>query len=156
MPGENEDPLNLPSEEAALERFKKIRAELEAMDLPDLPEDEVERRTQAVANIPSGLPEVPKLEDIRANAWAAKEKHDSTKAETERKQAQDQKNARGLGVGLMVAYLIMGFPFLGIGIGWVLDAQLNANVYKGLGALIGSTVGVTVSIIYINNSNKGK
>jgi F0F1-type ATP synthase assembly protein I len=156
MPGENDDPLNMPNDDEAFDRFKKIRAELEAMELPELPVDELEARKAAIANIPSGLPEVPKLEDVRTNAWAGKERHDNVKAETERRHEQDKKSAQGLGSGLMVAYLIMGFPFLGIAIGWVLDLTLKSNIFKGIGVLIGMTLGVVCTVTYLNNSDKNK
>jgi len=154
MPGENDDPLNMPSEDAALERFKKIRAELEAMELPDLPEDEIDKRTQAISSIPSSLPEVPSLESIRAKAWESKERYDSKKAETAKAYRQDRENAQGLGVGLSIAYIIVGFPFVGILLGWLLDWKLGTQYIKGIGALAGATMGIVVALAQINRNAK--
>jgi F0F1-type ATP synthase assembly protein I len=63
---------------------------------------------------------------------------------------QSAESYRGLGVGLTVAYTIIGFPLLGMGIGWLVDRNDPARMSIGIGALIGSVVGVGAAIWMLN------
>jgi hypothetical protein len=142
-------------DEAPEDRFQKIRAELEAMKLPDLGDEEIEPR------LPSGvsraeLPDVPDIETIKSQAWQAKDRFDAKKIETAKQLKLDQESSRGLGIGLVVAYTILGVPMGGLLIGWVADYFLKTNICRGLGALAGFVVGIIIVMGQLNQKTSGK
>ena len=105
-------------------------------------EDELDRRIREL-----GLDETPSIEQakqegnkideefsarlkaLEERAQAAKQVRDSQAAQVMRKEKNDRESAIGLGIGLTIAYTIIGMPLLGVGIGWILDKALGTTLY---------------------------
>ncbi len=139
-----------PSDAEIAERLRKVREELSQMEgLPELPEDRIPQLKPA-----PDLPPVPdfdqQLSDLEARAEAAKQKRAGQIRTEKRQMERDAESHRGLGIGLSVAYTIIGVPLLAIAIGWAMDNAQGTNVYRGLGALIGSVVGIVFAIVLLN------
>ena len=151
MDGEN-DPLNLHSEDASVDRFRKIREELEAMALPDLPGE-----AELHAKIPEDLhrlrlPDVPEVDRITAKAWETKAKYDAGKRQVEKRQTLERDSAVGLGQGLTFVYTFLGMPLVGFGLGFLVDLWLKTAIFRGLGALAGATIGVWLALVQLNRN----
>lgn len=82
-----------------------------------------------------------RIRDIEQRAAAAKRKHGSVR-ETDQKSAMISKDtARGIGVGMSIAYAILGVPMVGMGIGWIFDARIgdgSGTLWRLVGFLIGA------------------
>lgn len=79
---------------------------------------------------------------------------DNRNQETERKQLSDGESARGLGVGLSVAYTIIGLPLAGVVIGWLVDQRLGTQTFRSLGVLLGSVFGIAAALLILSRSNR--
>lgn len=91
-----------------------------------------------------------KLKALEKRATEAKRQHEKTKARVEAQRADDGKAAKGLGIGLTVAYAIIGTPLVGFGAGWALDQTLGTRGWQsGLG-LLGAFLGVGYAVFVLN------
>lgn len=138
-----------PSNEEIEARLRRIRDELTSSD------DYLELGN---ANMPDlkPLPQIPddpsfdeKLADLERRAIEAKARREEAESRKSKALKKDAESHRGLGVGLTVAYTIIGMPLLGIGIGWLIDVNQGTQAYRGLGALIGSVLGVIGAVIVL-------
>jgi F0F1-type ATP synthase assembly protein I len=93
------------------------------------------------------------LKRVESRAAEAKAAQEALRSEAERIGAADGDSARGLGVGLSIAYTIIGVPLLGVLVGWIVDSQLGTNVWKGLGMLIGAVIGIALAFVFLNRTN---
>jgi F0F1-type ATP synthase assembly protein I len=66
-----------------------------------------------------------RLAAFEAKARARREVHETEKAAARAEQAADAESVRGVGVGLSLAYTILGLPLAGFGVGWLLE---NAGI----------------------------
>lgn len=145
-----------PDDEEIAARLRRVREELNQMDdLPELPEDKIPQ----LAPTPE-LPKVPdfdeRLRDLEARAQAAKDRRE-TKARTEaRRLASDAESNRGLGIGLTVAYAIIGLPLFGIGVGYAIDSANGTTIFRGFGALVGSILGIVGAVVILNRQQNQK
>lgn len=142
-----------PSDDEIEARLRKVREELEAMEgLPELPEDRLPQLKPAPA-----LPNFDeRLAELEAKAKSVKERRDGAVQQQKRQMARDAESQRGLGVGLTVAYAIVGVPLFAIAIGWVVDQRLGTDIYRGMGALIGSILGIVGAVFILNKyQNRG-
>lgn len=156
--------------------FKKVREELEnfeaseedasltleqrlqkAMDEVDqlTPDDAIDaERERLERNVSEAVPELPNFDDRLARleqaAREARGRHETVKHEQARKQTSDGESARGLGIGLTVAYAILGMPLLGAGLGWLIDRQMGTSNYMGILCTIGAIVGVVFAVMTTN------
>jgi F0F1-type ATP synthase assembly protein I len=143
-----------PDDEEIAARLQRVREELSQMEgLPELPEDKIPQ----LAATPN-LPKVPdfdeRLRDLESRAQAAKDRRES-KARTEaRRLANDAESHKGLGLGLTVAYAIIGVPLFGILVGYGLDSANGTNMFKGMGALVGSICGIIGAVVILNRQNQ--
>jgi len=147
----------LPDDDDISARFEKIREQLHGMDLPELPEAEIERLQSGVATPKVDHANVEsRLKDLESRAQHAKGQYQTAiNKPTPKEVESSSKSTRGLALGMMIAYTIMGLPLAGIGIGALIDWWLGSVMGKGIGALAGSVLGVTMAIKMINaNANK--
>ncbi len=78
-------------------------------------------------------PEMPDLDPelearlaaFEAKARARREVHETEQAAVRAERASDAESVRGAGIGLSLAYTILGLPLAGYGVGWLLE---NAGV----------------------------
>jgi F0F1-type ATP synthase assembly protein I len=97
-----------------------------------------------VDSVPSSSKELPDIPE-----WTPPKR--TQNEENERRMAADQKAYRGLGVGLTIAYTIIGLPLVGLAIGWALDtAATGGNLFRALGCVAGMTLGVFMAIRMMN------
>jgi hypothetical protein len=134
MAGENDDPLNVPGEQAAQERFRKIREELEAMELPDLPSSEELRRRLPLTDenySAKRFPEAPQVTIDKRNPTI--------------NVGDDKDNMRGLGLGVTIAYTLTGAIIGGGFIGYA----VNHAVGFAYGALGGAVLGIAFAALLL-------
>lgn len=126
MPEEPESPTD--AERAIEERVRQAQGEIAEID------DEFHERLRA-------------LEQRAEDAHGGYQKKE---AEKQRAQRSDGESSRGLGVGLSVAYTILGMPMVGAGIGWFVDKQTGLKVFLGLGTVGGAVLGVVFALVILS------
>lgn len=94
-----------------------------------------------------------KLRNLEARADKAKSLRQNQTREVNRKLASDREAARGLGIGISIAYTIIGLPLFGAGVGWLVDSRLGVDFWKGIGVLIGAILGIGMAFYMINRRN---
>ncbi len=75
--------------------------------------------------------------------------HEARKIEAEQKQKGDREATKGLGLGMSVAYAIIGVPVFGYGIGFLIDKSSGSTTFAGFGMLIGCLVGIAVAVVML-------
>lgn len=94
-----------------------------------------------------------KLRELEEKANKAKARESVRVATKDEMRRSDAESARGLGVGLSIAYTILGTPLLGLGIGWVLDNRYQSTVFKGIGTVSGAVLGIILAFWMMNRKN---
>ncbi|HMS54947.1 MAG TPA: AtpZ/AtpI family protein [Fimbriimonadaceae bacterium] len=93
-----------------------------------------------------------KLEDRADSAQAERQ---AKQKELETRQKSERTSTLGLGVGLSVAYVIIGMPIAGWAIGLLIDKQTGGVMANGIGMLIGAVLGI-VAVVMILNKHQNK
>ena len=139
-----------PSDDDIAARLRRVREELDQMELPDLPED-------AIPQVPPG-PKAPDFdEQFRAldeKVSRVRDQWDTNKKTEAKKLASSAETNRGLGIGMSVAYTIIGLPLVGFGIGVAADQATGSTIWRGVGGFLGSVIGVVGAIILLNKYQK--
>jgi len=65
-------------------------------------------------------------------------------------------SARGLGLGLTVAYTFIGCPLMGALIGWGIDQWRHTDIYKGLFMMIGAAGGLALVVMFLKRAEAPK
>ena len=166
MVDEPNDKLELPSDEELAARFEQVRAKLDAQ-LPG-PGDELqldlqaEAMTSKVAQIASKTPQPESLEeldaklsDIQARAQTARQSHQRSIGLDPKEIESSARKARGSGLGLMGAYMILGFPMVFAAIGYFVDrARGGGTTWTGILTTIGAALGVFVTVAMLQKHAK--
>ncbi|MDR3691244.1 MAG: hypothetical protein P4L46_17825 [Fimbriimonas sp.] len=136
-------------------RFERIRDELSGMDLPELPESEVARLNEATPH-PDLEEEAmdARLANFESRLKRAKNSYQTQYNKEPKQLAQRRDEAHGLGIGLNVAYTIIGMPLLGASVGWGLDRLTGLHVWTALLCISGATLGVVIAILTVNKENR--
>ncbi len=140
-----------PEDESTEERFRRVQEELRALELPNMPDDEVEARVARIKErTPTGLPDVPtdldaRLGKFESRAAAAKVVHDKAKGTEYSRIASDGKATRGLGVGLAIAYALIGLPLVGALLGFLLS-RVVGGPWVAIGAVLGFIGGIAFTV----------
>ena len=122
---------------------------------PGTPEDIADRARSRADDLDREFSERINSLDARMNAGRAR--HEASRIKAQRESMSDPESARGLGVGLTVAYAIIGTPILlflvGIGVDKLVGVPADAPMKwsAGLG-LLGMIVGVTFAIMVANRA----
>lgn len=95
-----------------------------------------------------------RLQALEDKARKQKLIRENTARETQRRQNSDASGTRGLGIGLSVAYTIIGMPLFGVAVGWFLDERSGTLIYRNLGVLIGSVLGIVGAIVILSRANR--
>jgi F0F1-type ATP synthase assembly protein I len=120
-----------------MDSLSQIPDTIEAPKIP-LPEDDVEIAAR--------------LKELEARTEKAKVAREAAIAKDKRSARDDQKNSKGLGLGMTVAYMLTGVPIGGAFLGWLIDRQLHTIVWKGYCALLGAFIGLAMVIITLNRN----
>lgn len=145
-----------PSDELDAQ-IREAEAKLRAA-LSDNGSDEPE---EANFEIPHFSREDPLDEDLRRRVDRFGKKLDDIGArrESQRKTKKSQSEldrdaARGLGIGMMVAYLIIGVPLIGALVGYFIDRATNGANAMAIGVVVGAVLGVAMAISVMNRANR--
>lgn len=94
-----------------------------------------------------------RLAQFEDKAQAARSAFHRTKSEKERQQQIDADSTKGLGIGMTVAYYIVGVPMMGAFLGWLIDRGTGGSLWIGIMTLIGSVIGITMAVSTINRTS---
>ncbi len=131
---------------------EELERRIREMGLDQTPS--IEQAKQEAAKIDDEFSErLKKLED---KARQQRLIRDNQARDTSRKQESDSQSAKGLGVGLSIAYTIIGMPLLGVAIGWAIDTRLGTQTYRSIGVLLGSVLGIVGAVVLLSRVNRNE
>ena len=96
-----------------------------------------------------------RFQEIDRRAEDEKVRREKIRAQEAKKNASIAEDAKGLGVGMTVAYTIIGLPLAGAGIGWLLDREAGGRVFITFGTLLGAALGIAMAVFILNRENNG-
>jgi hypothetical protein len=62
---------------------------------------------------------------------------------------RDTSGYLGIGVGISIAYTMVGATLAGLGIGWLIDRAAGTQIFRYVGTLIGAVVGLAGAIFTV-------
>jgi F0F1-type ATP synthase assembly protein I len=95
-----------------------------------------------------------RIADIERRAQEARSRH---RAAADREGAPDRmtpEGARGLALGLTIAYAILGLPMFGFVVGWVVDRQLDSQFWAGALTLVGAIGGIVFAFFAVQRGER--
>ena len=95
-----------------------------------------------------------RLRSLERRAVATKRRRESERAMKERKLASDQEDYRGMGLGLSIAYMIIGMPLAGWLVGWLLFRQTGSVLWIPFLAFGGMAAGLAAALIMLQRHQK--
>ena len=136
-----------PEDESTEARFRRVQEELRAMELPDMPDDEVDARLAEISSRPVGdLPQfADPLDALERRAAQGRALHSKAMNADSRKLDSDRRATKGLGVGMAMAYTMLGLPLLGLGLGYLLN-RVFPGPWIALGVVAGFVAGVAFAL----------
>jgi F0F1-type ATP synthase assembly protein I len=93
-----------------------------------------------------------RLSALERRAGKVRTRREGQVVEEKRRRELQQSDAKGLGVGLSIAYTIIGLPLVLAGVGWLIDRRLETDLYMGLGMVIGAFAGVMMAFVILNRT----
>jgi F0F1-type ATP synthase assembly protein I len=172
-PKDSQSPHDEPSEEELERRLRKLIGDDPDSDTALLPPsmqppaelDELELKLQEIDQRIADAGQVGRakaagfdadletdLQRVESKAAEAKAAQEAARQDREKKGISDGDSARGLGVGLSIAYTIIGVPLLGVLIGWIADSSMGTTNWKGIGMLVGVVVGMALAFVLLNRT----
>lgn len=95
-----------------------------------------------------------KAEALNARLDESRGRYENAKLKEEKENRSTGEASRGLGVGMTVAYAIIGIPLFGAGGGWLLDRALGGNAWQPILTVAGAFLGVGFAVFVLNKHNK--
>ncbi|ARU44357.1 hypothetical protein CCB81_09445 [Armatimonadetes bacterium Uphvl-Ar2] len=126
------------------------------MDDPRSPEDAVKEAADlARRRLESADAEMEtRIKELEASARQARERHETNQTQQQASvTVADPEIARGAGLGLVIAYAVIGLPLLGFLIGYFIDGRLNGPI-GGILGLVGALLGVAFAIYRVQTQAK--
>ena len=152
-----DDALNEPLEE----RLRRAVADLDTgfdIDAGESTLLEIEDRINAISE--EHRQKLSSDEEFEARMAALHEKVDRIQSirqaanrSEKKQQASDGKVAASMGIGLSIAYTIIGCPLAGYGIGYLIDMQMGTTTIRSYAAMVGIIIGMGVAFVLIQKSN---
>jgi F0F1-type ATP synthase assembly protein I len=145
----------LPSDAEIEERFSKIKENL-TVNL-----DDVDQKLGEIIN-GTKAPEIEtdeldqRLEELARKAEAIKERKLAADVEAQKQVRMTQDANAGLGMGLTIAYAILGVPLAGALVGVLVQRTTGNPVWMPVFTLAGLVFGVLTAVILIQRNNKSK
>ena len=89
-----------------------------------------------------------RLKDLEERSSEAKDRFEKRKKIEDQRIRSEGEAARGAGVGLSVAYTIIGLPLFGFGVGYAIDrfAMGGGTKWQSILGLVGAFVGVGMAV----------
>jgi F0F1-type ATP synthase assembly protein I len=161
--GPPDEPTDATEEQLEL-RLRKLLGEADKADPDEL--DEIELKLKDLDDRLSASQDTRKsadalfdaefeerLQRLHEKADRVKEIKESAERDKRRSYAVERSSARGLGIGLTIAYAIVGLPLIGVGIGWLIDKNLGTTMGKGVGVVAGVAIGMVVALALLKRTN---
>lgn len=63
---------------------------------------------------------------------------------------------KSLGVGMTIAYSLVGSMAVGFGLGWVIDHFAKTTIFAALGGMVGALFGIYVTFVLTQRANLDK
>ncbi|MFN7402723.1 MAG: hypothetical protein ACK5UR_01075 [Armatimonadota bacterium] len=126
------------------------------MDDPRSPEDAVKEAADlARRRLESADAEMEtRIKELEASARQARERHETNQTPQQASvTVADPEIARGAGLGLVIAYAVIGLPLIGFLIGYFIDGRLNGP-FGGILGLVGALLGVAFAIYRVQTQAK--
>ena len=143
----------LPSDAEIEARFSKIKENL-TLEL-----DDADEKLAAILD-KTHAPKIEtdefddKLKELEARAQAMKEKRESIKAQEAKTIKSTQEDSKGLGLGLTIAYAILGVPLFGGLLGFGLTKWTGNGIWTVICGLLGMVGGIGFAAFLISRQNK--
>ncbi len=148
----------IPAPDPDGERFRSALEDLER-EGADLSEEAIaklektgERLREEAPGIDEGLDRG--LAELEERARKARGEHEARKLREARRAESEAESYRGLGVGLTIAYVIIGVPILGAGVGWLLDRAASSSQWTAIGTVGGAAVGLALALAILNRASR--
>ncbi len=93
---------------------------------------------------------IDEIETISERGRAARAKHDNHRGDAAKRSLVEGKSARGLGVGLTVAYVIIIAPLAGYFIGRLIDDRVGGSNWSGWLTIIMAAAGVAMALAILS------
>lgn len=93
-----------------------------------------------------------RLKAVETKAVEHKRKRETVKAQESKRSALDAASTKGLGVGMTVAYAILGMPLVGAGVGWLIDQRLGISMWQGILMLVGAVAGIAFTVFSLQKT----
>jgi F0F1-type ATP synthase assembly protein I len=134
-------------------------------DQGNVDEEELERRVRELGLDASPVEEArdkadkiddefaARLDALEEKAKAHRQVRDNQQREEQRRMASDRESAKGLGMGLTVAYTLIGLPLVGVLVGWLLD-EPGSNTYKGIGVVAGVALAIFMTVFLLSRADR--
>lgn len=152
MSGESEKP-EMPSDAEIEQRFSKIKENLTySLDDVDTKLGEIINGTTPPALETDEFDQ--RLDEISRKANDMKERRDAKIAEEQKETRLTQEANAGLGMGMTIAYTILGVPLLGALVGVALKQATGKEYWMAVMTLAGLVLGVLSAIFLIQKNNK--
>lgn len=97
-----------------------------------------------------------RLDALKASAQQARHGFSGTRRVSEKEERLTRESTRGVGVGLAIAYAIVGIPMLGAFVGWAIDARTGSFVWRSVLAVAGMILGIVAAVVMINRTNEDR
>ncbi|MBI5705496.1 MAG: hypothetical protein HZC36_00735 [Armatimonadetes bacterium] len=95
-----------------------------------------------------------RLSRIESQAKDARARNENVGSIPKRRSAKDAEDYRGLGVGLSIAYTIIGFPVLFAVVGLFVDRANGTSQWAGIGAIAGAALGMGMALFMLKRNEE--
>ena len=146
-----------PEEEESTEaRFRRVQEELRSMELPEVPDEEIEAKLETMkGGLGADLPHFDDpLTSLEARAGKARGVHRRAMNAEPSRIDGDRRASKGLGVGLASAYTMIGLPLVGAILGFLLNKAVPGP-WVPLGVVVGFVAGVAFALFLGNREKDG-
>ncbi|MBS1724228.1 MAG: AtpZ/AtpI family protein [Armatimonadetes bacterium] len=130
---DDQDPANQPyaaEEEAQLRRIEEELERAKGTEFVDPGADGLEGR----------------LDELKSRAEAARETLKKHTPEGSQGTFVTPESGRSLGLGLQIAYAILGVPLVGFGVGWLIDQAVGGTLWRGMLTILGAAIAVWYAV----------
>lgn len=95
-----------------------------------------------------------RMRKLEERVQESKTVREALQRETKRQLQSERESARGLGIGLSIAYTIIGLPLFGYGVGYLIDQSTGGQAAKGIAMMIGAIAGIAMAFVMLNRQEK--
>jgi F0F1-type ATP synthase assembly protein I len=138
-------PLGEPNEDPREIRLRQLEEELEQASAA---------HREKVTGIQSEFDE--RMRNLETKLDRVREQREGKRVQEQVRTNIDASASKGLGLGLQIAYTIIGLPLIGALIGYFIDRATGATLWTGLLAVAGMAGGVTLTVMFMGRSSNQK